>query len=196
MCLCMCVGVHTHHYSYITPDFSWGMIWLPPLCIYLFFGEFFCKFRFYFHPSSTLVWPLRWWKLRLNLETHPPFPHQIFEQSRDLPGEHSQVQEARGDLVVVLGQVAVPQVLQHLDILLLVFDVSWKTRAKWEQMLASKKVTQTSVTCARELGGRLTCLVAVRAYNKTSMWDKLALVCSPPGGGARLTYRAVLLRGL
>lgn len=47
-------------------------------------------------------------------------PHQIFEEGCDLSGEHSQVEEACGDFVVVLGQVAVPQVLQHLDILLLV----------------------------------------------------------------------------
>lgn len=52
------------------------------------------------------------------------FFYQIFEKSRDLPGEHSQVQEASGDLVVVLGQVTVPQVLQHLDVLLLVVHVS------------------------------------------------------------------------
>lgn len=52
------------------------------------------------------------------------FSYQIFEESRDLPGEHSQVQEASGDLVVILGQVTVPQVLQHLDVLLLVIHVS------------------------------------------------------------------------
>lgn len=48
------------------------------------------------------------------------FPHQIFEEGRDLSGEHSQVEEPCGDLVVVLGKVAVPQVLQYLNILLLV----------------------------------------------------------------------------
>lgn len=47
-----------------------------------------------------------------------PFSHQIFEEGRDLSGEHSQVKEASGDFVVVLGQVAIPQVLQHLNVLL------------------------------------------------------------------------------
>lgn len=37
--------------------------------------------------------------------------HQIFEEGRDLSGEHSQVKEASGDFIVVLGQVAIPQVL-------------------------------------------------------------------------------------
>lgn len=51
------------------------------------------------------------------------FPHQIFEEGRDLSSEHSQVEEACGDFVVVLGQVAIPQVLQYLNILLLVVHV-------------------------------------------------------------------------
>lgn len=50
-------------------------------------------------------------------------PYQVFEESRDLPGEHGQVQEAGGDLVVVLRQVTVPQVLQELYVLLLVVHV-------------------------------------------------------------------------
>ena len=50
-------------------------------------------------------------------------PHQIFEEGRDLPGEHSQVEEAGGDLMVVLGQVAIPQVLHHLNVLLLAVHV-------------------------------------------------------------------------
>lgn len=65
----------------------------------------------------------------LSLPLFPPHssPHQIFEEGRDLSGEHSQVEEPCGDLVVVLGQVAVPQVLQHLNILLLVVHMGWKT---------------------------------------------------------------------
>lgn len=50
-------------------------------------------------------------------------PYQIFEESRHLPGEHGQVQEASGDLVVVLRQVTVPQVLQQLYVLLLTVHV-------------------------------------------------------------------------
>lgn len=50
-------------------------------------------------------------------------PHQVFEEGRDLPGEHSQVEEAGGDFMVVLGQVAIPQVLQHLNVLLLAVHV-------------------------------------------------------------------------
>ncbi len=65
--------------------------------------------------------------LSLPLHTVLFFPHQIFEEGRDLSGEHSQVEEACGDFVVVLGQVAIPQVLQHLNILLLVVHVGWKT---------------------------------------------------------------------
>lgn len=55
-----------------------------------------------------------------------PSPHQIFKESRDLSGEHSQVEEACGHLIVVLGQVAVPQVLQNLDVLFFVFHMGWK----------------------------------------------------------------------
>lgn len=36
------------------------------------------------------------------------FPHQIFKECRDLSGEHGQIEEAGGDLIIVLGQVAVP----------------------------------------------------------------------------------------
>lgn len=46
-------------------------------------------------------------------------PHQIFEEGCDLSGKHSQVKKASGDFVVVLGQVAIPQVLQDLNVLLL-----------------------------------------------------------------------------
>lgn len=51
-------------------------------------------------------------------------PHQIFEECCDLSGEHSQVEKACGHFVVVLGQVAIAQVLQHLNVLLLVFHMS------------------------------------------------------------------------
>ncbi len=37
--------------------------------------------------------------------------HQVFEECSDLPREHSQVQEACGDLVIILRQVTVPQIL-------------------------------------------------------------------------------------
>jgi len=59
----------------------------------------------------------------LFLLTLLPFPHQIFGEGCDLSGEHSQVEETCGDFVVVLGQMAIPQVLQHLNILLLVFHM-------------------------------------------------------------------------
>lgn len=54
------------------------------------------------------------------------FPHQIFEEGRDLSGKYSQVEEACGDFIVVLGQVAIPQVLQQLNIMLLVFHMCCK----------------------------------------------------------------------
>lgn len=52
--------------------------------------------------------------------------YQILEESRDLSGEHGQVQEAGGDLVVVLRQVTVPQVFQQLYVLLLTVRVGCK----------------------------------------------------------------------
>lgn len=52
------------------------------------------------------------------------FAYQVFKESRDLSGEHCQVEEACGHLIVILGQVTIPQILQHLDVVLLVFDVS------------------------------------------------------------------------
>lgn len=51
-------------------------------------------------------------------------PHQIFKECRDLSGEHGHVEEASGHLIVVLGQVAVPQVLQNLRVLFFVFHMS------------------------------------------------------------------------
>lgn len=51
------------------------------------------------------------------------FAHQIFKECRDLSGEHGQIEEASGDLIIVLGQVAVPQVLQNLDVLFFVFHM-------------------------------------------------------------------------
>lgn len=54
------------------------------------------------------------------------FAHQILEEGRDLSGEHSQVEEACGDFIVVLGQVTISQVLQDLNVLLLVFHMCLK----------------------------------------------------------------------
>lgn len=54
------------------------------------------------------------------------FPHQVFEECCDLSGKHSQVEEACGDFIVVLGQVTIPQVLQQLNIMLLVFHMCCK----------------------------------------------------------------------
>lgn len=64
------------------------------------------------------------------------FPHQIFEECRDLSGEHSQVEEPSGDFIVVLGQVAVPQVLQNLDVLLLVFHMGLKSKTQAHKISA------------------------------------------------------------
>lgn len=49
--------------------------------------------------------------------------HQVFEECRDLSCEDSQVQEACGDLIVVLSQVTVSQVLQNLYVLILILHV-------------------------------------------------------------------------
>lgn len=82
------------------------------------------------------------------------FPHQIFKERCDLSGEHGQIEEAGGDLVIILGQVAVPQVLQNLDILFFVFHMGWKkkkkhTQAKWA--LAEKSL---EMRCADSLKDR------------------------------------------
>lgn len=77
-------------------------------------------------------------------------PHQIFKESCDLSGEHGQVEEAGGDLIVVLGQVAVPQVLQNLNVLFFVFHVGWKkkdTQAKSEH----KQRVKSHLKCADNL---------------------------------------------
>lgn len=50
--------------------------------------------------------------------------HQCFEEHRDLPCEHSQVQEPCGDLVIVLREMTVSQVLQNLNVLLVTLHVT------------------------------------------------------------------------
>lgn len=49
--------------------------------------------------------------------------HQVLEERGDLAGEDGQVEEAGGELVVVLGEVVVAEVLQGLAVLLLVIHV-------------------------------------------------------------------------
>lgn len=51
-------------------------------------------------------------------------PHQVLEECSHLPREHSQVQEARGQLVAVLGQVTIAQGLHCLSVLLLVLHMA------------------------------------------------------------------------
>lgn len=49
--------------------------------------------------------------------------HQVLEERGDLAGEDGQVEEAGGELVVVLGEVVVAEILQGLAVLLLVIHV-------------------------------------------------------------------------
>lgn len=51
-------------------------------------------------------------------------PHQVLEEGSHLAGEYSQVQEARGQLMAVLGQVTIPQGLHGLSIMFLSFHMA------------------------------------------------------------------------
>lgn len=54
--------------------------------------------------------------------------HQVFKERRDLSCEDSQVQEAGGDLIIVLSQVTVPQILQNLYVLILILHMIWEQK--------------------------------------------------------------------
>lgn len=92
-----------------------------------------------------------------------PFSHQIFEEGRDLSGEHSQVKEASWDFVVVLGQVAIPQVLQHLNILLFAVHMGWKTKNAHTGTLTVKRDSNFEFSESLKEGS-LTCCGAVRLF--------------------------------
>lgn len=53
----------------------------------------------------------------------PLHAHQVLEERGDLAGEDGQVEEAGGELVVVLGEVVVAKVLQGFTVLLLIFHM-------------------------------------------------------------------------
>lgn len=55
-------------------------------------------------------------------------PHQVLEECSHFAGEHGQVQEAGGQLMTVLGQVAIAQGLHGLSVLLLVLHMAWGGR--------------------------------------------------------------------
>lgn len=83
------------------------------------------------------------------------FSHQVLEECGHLTGEDGQVEEAGGHLIVVLGQVAVPQVLQDLNVLLLALHVRWTKhkhtlRACMAQWLKRPKTRNEDAPHARQ----------------------------------------------
>lgn len=54
-------------------------------------------------------------------------PHQVLEERCQLSGENDKLDEGRADIVVIPGQVVFPELVHGLNVLLLIFHVSYDT---------------------------------------------------------------------